>query len=138
MTATPEPTAIPAPTTTLQLVVSNGFKEFSLDCTSGSCRAFENYDMGMRVILFKDGTVGLFPRVSTGHDLDTQLDFVAEVFRMEGMSEGTIDWMYRKAPLVKENKLELNADTGSGVTRQVLMILLPNSSNDMVLTINID
>ena len=133
----PTPTPVPEPRTTLELVQSMGFVESEMTCQAGHCRKFDNDDLGMRVLIFDDQTIGIYPHMQADHDLDAQLDFVADVFRLQGLGEGAVKWMYDNAPGLPVKKAVANIDNNNGVMHFTIMILVPNPDGEMILNINI-
>ena len=134
----PTPTPEPAPLTTLEFVLSKGYEEFPMDCASGSCRAFDNDDLGVRFILFKSGVVCMFPKMEAGYDLNTQLDLVAEVFYLEDLGTDAIQWMYRNAANMERGDAEVKVFSNNGIKHQLIMVLVPNKAGELVLNININ
>jgi len=137
VTATPEPTDVPAPKTTLELILSRGYVEFPMDCESGACRAFDNDDLGVRFILFNSGVVCMFPEWESGYDRNTQLDLVAEVFYIEGLETDAIQWMYRNADTMERGDAEVETFTYKGSKHQIVMVLVPNKAGVLHMNINI-
>ena len=142
VTATPEPvpptpTPEPAPLTTLELILSRGYVEFSMDCESGPCRAFDNDDLGVRFILFNSGVVCMFPKWESGYDRNTQLDLVSEVFYIENLDTDAIQWMYRNAANMERGDAEVETFTYKGIKHQIVMVLVPNKAGVLHMNINI-